>query len=491
MVSALHEAGLEVVLDVVYNHTAEGGFDGPTLSLRGFDDLGYYLHDPVNKRQYLDVTGTGNTVDFRNRQAIRLTLDSLRYWVSEMGVDGFRFDLAVTLGRHAGEWRRDHPLLVAMTTDPVLCSKLLIAEPWDVGPGGWRTGEFPIPFLDWNDRYRGALREFWLSDPKEMSHGNNGHDARELATRIAGSADLFAWGDTVHGRTPLASVNFVTAHDGFTLHDLTTYNHKNNVANGEDNRDGTWDNRSWNHHDFDGEADQVPGAETVNMMRLRNARNLLGTLFISSGTPMLLGGDEFGRTQDGNNNAYCQDNEISWYDWNLKTWQKELIATTSYLIKLRQQHPALHRRQFATGQVAPGDEIPDLSWYDITGNLMRPEQWHDNYTRVLSMLRSGKPFGDVDALILINGTLNPHEIKLPAGRGDDYELAWYSVWDTPHADYALLDDDDDDDTDSVATSLAQPGSMIALSPLSMRIYLTKPKRQARYNGAHDAVDTAN
>ena len=371
-----------------------------------------------------------------------------------------------------------------------MCSKLLIAEPWDVGPGGWRTGEFPTPFLDWNDRYRGALREFWLSDPKEMSHGNNGHDARELATRIAGSADLFAWGDTVHGRTPLASVNFVTAHDGFTLHDLTTYNHKNNVANGEDNRDGTWDNRSWNHHDFDGEADQVPGAETVNMMRLRNARNLLGTLFISSGTPMLLGGDEFGRTQDGNNNAYCQDNEISWYDWNLKTWQKELIATTSYLIKLRQQHPALHRRQFATGQVAPGDEIPDLSWYDITGNLMRPEQWHDNYTRVLSMLRSGKPFGDVDALILINGTLNPHEIKLPAGRGDDYELAWYSVWDTPHADYALLDDDDDD-TDSVATSLAQPGSMIALSPLSMRIYLTKPKRQARYNGAHDAVDTAN
>ena len=491
MVSALHEAGLEVVLDVVYNHTAEGGFDGPTLSLRGFDDLGYYLHDPVNKRQYLDVTGTGNTVDFRNRQAIRLTLDSLRYWVSEMGVDGFRFDLAVTLGRHAGEWRRDHPLLVAMTTDPVLCSKLLIAEPWDVGPGGWRTGEFPTPFLDWNDRYRGALREFWLSDPKEMSHGNSGHDARELATRIAGSADLFAWGDTVHGRTPLASVNFVTAHDGFTLHDLTTYNHKNNVANGEDNRDGTWDNRSWNHHDFDGEADQVPGAETVNMMRLRSARNLLGTLFISSGTPMLLGGDEFGRTQGGNNNAYCQDNEISWYDWNLKTWQKELIATTSYLIKLRQQHPALHRCQFATGQVAPGDKIPDLSWYDITGNLMRPEQWHDNYTRVLSMLRSGKPFGDSDALILINGTLNPHEIKLPAGRGDDYELAWYSVWDTPHADYALLDGDDDDDTDSVATSLAQPGSMIALSPLSMRIYLTKPKRQARYNGAHDAVDTAN
>ena len=247
MVSLLHEAGLEVIMDVVYNHTCESGADGPTLSLRGLDNREYYLHAPHQPAQYIDVTGTGNTVDFRSTRAVQLVLDSLRYWAGDVGVDGFRFDLAVTLGRDASEFHPRHPLLIGMSTDPILRGVKLIAEPWDIGPGGWRTGQFPLPFHDWNDRYRGTVRSFWLRDASEISKGRLGSDLRDLATRLSGSADIFSYGELPGGRGPLGSVNFVTAHDGFTLRDLVSYDYKHNLANGEDNRDGTDDNRSWNH----------------------------------------------------------------------------------------------------------------------------------------------------------------------------------------------------------------------------------------------------
>ena len=296
MVSILHEAGLEIIMDVVYNHTCESGMSGPSLSLRGLDDLEYYLHAPHRPAQYIDVTGTGNTVDFRSTRAVQLTLDSLRYWAGDVGVDGFRFDLAVTLGRNATEFHPHHPLLVGMATDPLLSGVKLIAEPWDVGPGGWRTGEFPAPFHDWNDRYRGTVRSFWLADVSEMTRGRPGSGVRDLATRLAGSADMFSHGEYPGGRGPLASVNFVTAHDGFTLRDLVSYDHKNNLANGEDNRDGTDDNRSWNHG-TDGDVPEGIDAGPLEVLRRRSSRNVLGTLLVSAGTPMLLGGDEMGRSQ--------------------------------------------------------------------------------------------------------------------------------------------------------------------------------------------------
>ncbi|WP_111835729.1 glycogen debranching protein GlgX [Actinomyces bovis] len=430
MISMLHEAGLEVIMDVVYNHTCEGGIEGPTLSLRGLDDRGYYLHAPFHHGQYYDVTGTGNTVDFRNTRAVQLALDSLRYWAGDMGVDGFRFDLASTLGREGMEFRSHHPLLVGMVTDPILAGKILIAEPWDMGPGGWRTGEFPSHFQDWNDRYRGTVRSFWLADAAEISKGRPGADLRDLATRLSGSADLFGHGDLSGGRGPLASVNFVTAHDGFTLRDLTVYDHKHNLANGEDNRDGTDDNRSWNHG-FEGLAQEGLDVGPLEVLRRRSARNILATMFVSAGTPMLLGGDELGRTQQGNNNCYCQDSELSWVDWRLEAWQRDLIATTRFLIGLRAHHPVLRPATYATGSPAPGDTIPDLSWYRSDGAEMSLESWHDPYCRCVQMLRSGAPVGDQDLLVLINGALDQVDFTLPQGRGADYHLVWDSNWPVP------------------------------------------------------------
>jgi isoamylase len=303
MVRALHAAGLEVILDVVYNHTCEGGPGGPSLSWRGLDNATYYRLDAHGG--YVDTTGCGNTLDFRDARVVQLTLDSLRHWVEEMHVDGFRFDLAPTLGRGHDGFDPDHPFLVAARVDPVLGGVKLVAEPWDLGPYGWRTGQFPVPFAEWNDRFRDGVREFWLSGGRLAARGEPAGGVRDLATRLAGSADVFP----TH-RGPLASINFVTAHDGFTLADLTAYDHKHNEANGEGNRDGTTDNRSWNHG-----VEGRTGDAGIRAARRRTARNLLGTLLLATGIPMITAGDEFGRTQGGNNNAYGQDNPTSWLDW--------------------------------------------------------------------------------------------------------------------------------------------------------------------------------
>ena len=500
MVSILHEAGLEVVMDVVYNHTCESGVTGPTLSLRGLDNLEYYLHAPQRPAQYVDVTGTGNTVDFRSTRAVQLCLDSLRYWHEHVGIDGFRFDLAATLGRNAAEFQARHPLLIGMTTDPVLQGATLIAEPWDVGPGGWRTGEFPDPFHDWNDRYRGTVRSFWLHDASELSKGRPGMDLRDLATRLAGSADLFGHGEYPGGRGPLASVNFVTAHDGFTLRDLVSYDYKHNLANGEDNRDGTDDNRSWNHG-FEGPVTDSAlelGMDLgpIEVLRRRSSRNVLGTLLVSAGTPMILGGDELGRSQEGNNNSYCQDSPISWYDWNLATWQRDLIATTRYLTRLRAEHPVMRPTEFATGRVAEGDAIRDLAWYRATAQEMDVEGWHDPFTRVVQMLRSGQGDDD-DLLVIINGSLDQCDVTLPEGRGTDWHLAWDSTWAVPRphtSAFALarrvrrgsrasdvpVAPERARAARSGATDCRQdrPGDTTTMDPLSMRIYFSGEELRA-------------
>lgn len=480
MVSLLHEAGLEVIMDVVYNHTCESGMDGPTLSLRGFDNLEYYLHAPVRPAQYADTTGTGNTVDFRSTRAVQMVLDSLRLWVSDIGVDGFRFDLATTLGREASEFTPRHPLLIGMSTDPILSQVKLISEPWDVGPGGWRTGEFPEPFHDWNDRYRGTVRSFWLADAAALSKGYTGQDLRDLATRLSGSADLFSQGEYPGGRGPLGSVNFVTAHDGFTLRDLVSYDYKHNEANGEDNRDGTDDNRSWNHG-VEGPVPEDMLAGPIEDLRHRSSRNILGTLFVSAGIPMLLGGDEMGRTQQGNNNSYCQDSQISWYDWNLEEWQQCLHDTTRYLIQLRREHPVMRPEQFASGQVLPGQELPDLGWFKADGSPMDAGSWHNPHERAVTMLRSGEPMGDDDLLVVINGSLERVDVTLPAGRGRQWRLAWDSSWSHPKADPSgfarsrrIIHTDDEQPVPASAADRAcdEPGDATSMDELSMRIYFS-------------------
>src|SRR6478752_5108258 len=365
MVKALHREGLEVILDVVYNHTAEQSRDGATLSWRGLDNRAYYRLD--ERGQDIDVTGCGNTLDLRHPVVCRMVLDSLRYWVGECHVDGFRFDLAVALGRGRDDgYDPDHPFLVALRTDPVLSRVKLIAEPWDVGVHGWRTGQFPPPFGERNDRFRDSVRSFWLPDTARSEHGQPGHGVRELATRLAGSQDLFGARD----RGPVASVNFVAAHDGFTLADTASYERKHNGANGEGNRDGHGDNRSWNHG-----VEGANAGEGVLRVRRRSLRNLLGTLLLSTGVPMINAGDEIGRTQRGNNNAYCQDNDLSWFDWDLQPWQRDLLETTQFLVHLRASQPVLRQRSFFTGRPAHADGTADLEWYSADGLRMHYAVW--------------------------------------------------------------------------------------------------------------------
>ena len=441
MVSLLHQAGIEVILDVVYNHTCEGGDAGPSLSWRGLDSDLYYRHTTSRPVQTIDVTGTGNTVNVDHPKAIQMVLDSLRYWVRDMGVDGFRFDLAATLGRFATGFSPMHPLLIAMATDDDLAHAKLIAEPGDVGPGGWQTGNFPVPFSEWNDHYRGALRNFWLADVRAQASGHVVSGPNDLATRLSGSQDVFE-----HGlgrlRGPRASINFVTAHDGFTLADLTAYDRKHNTANLENNRDGSDDNRSWNHGVEGTLASNAthpnavtPYAILSNMtiadLRARSQRNILATLFVSSGTPMLLGGDEFGRAQYGNNNAYCQDDPISWIDWDLAEGQQAQIDTVSWLIALRRAHPVLRPDRFATGQPYGGDTIPDLSWYTAQGTPMPDYGWTDSRHRTFQILRSGLKWGDRDALIIINANLDDAHVTLPAGHDLDWLIAYSTVWESP------------------------------------------------------------
>ncbi|MFJ2437456.1 glycogen debranching protein GlgX [Streptomyces anulatus] len=379
MVHALHEAGIEVILDVVYNHTAEAGELGPMLSLRGIDNRGYYrLRD--DPRRYADYTGCGNTLHVVQPQVLRLITDSLRYWVTEMGVDGFRFDLAAALARSMHDVDMLSPFLAVIGQDPVLRRVKLIAEPWDVGNGGYQVGAFPPLWTEWNDRYRDAVRDFWRGALP---------DVRDLGYRLTGSSDLYAWG----GRRPYASVNFVTAHDGFTLRDLVSYEQKHNEANGEGNRDGTSDNRAWNCG-AEGESDDPE----VNALRRRQLRNLLTTLLLSTGVPMLVAGDEMGRTQGGNNNAYCQDNETGWLDWSLleePAW-RELTELTARVLTLRRTHPVLRRRAFFSGRAQAPDGLRDLAWFARDGREMTEGDWYAP-AATLGLYLSGRDIPGRDA----------------------------------------------------------------------------------------------
>ncbi|AZN31077.1 glycogen debranching enzyme GlgX [Flaviflexus salsibiostraticola] len=450
MVSLLHEAGIEVILDVVYNHTCEAGIDGPTLSWRGLGESSFYMQSGTNPADFWDVTGTGNSLDFRLRRVTQMALDSLRYWVEKVGIDGFRFDLAVTLGRQGREFIPHHPFYVAMTTDPVLRSRKLINEPWDLGPNGWRTGQFPSPTADWNDRFRNAVRSFWLTDQRVQVDGHKPHDSRELVTRLSGSADLFSRGRTPGGRGTFASINFITAHDGFTLRDLVTYDGKHNEANLEGNRDGTNDNRSWNH-----------GAEGHNPelleARLKSMRNLIGTLLLSSGTPMMTAGDEIARTQDGNNNPYCQDNELSWIDWRTEPWQDDFHATVSHLLQLRREHEVFRPAGFFSGTPRTGDSLPDVTWIDRGGAEMPAWKWFEPSSRTFQMLRSGGG-RDVDALLMINGLVDDAEFTVPTGRGRPFDLVWDSAEPRPKR----------------FDELALPGSTVMVNGQSIRLYLSNP-----------------
>ena len=420
MVKLLHRAGIEVLLDVVYNHSAEQSVLGPTFGFRGLDARAYYKLD--ERGRDIDVTGCGNTMDLTHPTVCRMALDSLRYWVSECHVDGFRFDLAVALGRGRGEdYDPDHPFLVALRTDPLLSRVKLIAEPWDIGVHGWRTGQFPPPFSEWNDRFRDATRTFWLRDRAHLARGQSTHGVQDLATRLAGSRDLFG----ERGRGPVASVNFVTAHDGFTLHDLTAYDRKRNEANGEDNRDGTDNNASWNHGHEGPTSD--PG---ILLARRRTMRTMLGTLLVAHGVPMLTAGDEIGRTQLGNNNPYNQDNEISWLDWELQPWQRDLLETTRYLIALRREHPVLHQREWTRGVPCDDGRSPEITCFDAQGHPMG-DTWGDVHVQTLQMHLGACSQHRSIHVVLHNG-LHETEVRLPAVAGTAaYELLWDSAWERP------------------------------------------------------------
>ena len=397
MVQALHAAGLEVLLDVVFNHTGEGDHLGPTLCFRGLDNPGYYRLVPGDLRRYVDTTGTGNSVNADNPVCLRLITDSLRYWISEMHVDGFRFDLATTLARARGNFDRLAAFFDIVAQDPVISQVKLIAEPWDIGqPDSYSVGRFPPLWSEWNGRYRDTVRDFW--------RGRDGV-LPDFATRVAGSSDLYA----AARRRPSASINFIAAHDGFTLRDLVSYNRKHNQANGEGNRDGTDDNRSWNCG-----AEGPSGNPRVLALRARQARALLGTLLLSRGVPMILGGDELGRTQGGNNNAYCQDSQVSWFDWDAA--DAGLTAYTRRLIALRRAHPVLRRNRYLTD---PGYTV----WYTPDGNAMTAAGWqapsrksiaiYVNGTIAPDLDEHGQPMLDHDVLILVNGSLRPVTFTIP------------------------------------------------------------------------------
>jgi glycogen operon protein len=371
MVASFHEAGLEVILDVVFNHTAEGNERGPTLSFKGIDNASYYRLLPDQKRFYINDTGTGNTLNVSHPNVIEMVTDSLRYWVNELHVDGFRFDLGTILARESNGFDNQSGFLKACHQDPVLRTVKLIAEPWDCGPGGYQVGGFPPGWAEWNDRYRDTVRDFWRGQAS----------ASAVAERLCASADVF----NHYGRRPWACVNFVTAHDGFTLNDLVTYNEKHNEANGEDNKDGSSDNHSWNCG-VEGPTEDP----AINALRDRQIRNMLATLLLSQGTPMLLAGDEFSRTQSGNNNAYCQDDEISWVDWDLMKKNESLVKFVQKLCELRAKYPILRRNRFLTGHYDEELEIKDLTWINASGAEMSAEEWGDDLMKCFGMLMDGR-----------------------------------------------------------------------------------------------------
>ena len=421
MVKTLHSAGIEVILDVVYNHTAEGGRLGPTLSFRGIDNAAYYRLMPDDPREYMDFTGTGNTLNMMHPRVLQLIMDSLRYWALEMHVDGFRFDLAAALARELHECNRLAAFFDIIHQDPVLSQVKLIAEPWDLGEGGYQVGNFPVGWTEWNGKYRDVVRSYWKGE---------GGLIGELAYRLTGSSDLYARS----GRRPYASINFITAHDGFTLEDLVSYNEKHNEANGEDNRDGESYNRSWNCG-VEGPTDDA----AIVALRARQKHNFLATLFVSQGVPMLVAGDEMGRTQRGNNNAYCQDNEISWLDWSLRDKNERLIAFVRKLAELRRDHPVLRRRSFFQGRSIVGPQIKDIVWLNPDGDEMSDQEWGQSFARSLGMLLAGRAIDeqdergraltDDDLLILMNAHHEPVPFTLPAAADGG---RWQAVLDTQH-----------------------------------------------------------
>ncbi|UNK69355.1 glycogen debranching protein GlgX [Microbacterium sp. H1-D42] len=446
MVKLLHEAGLEVILDVVYNHTSEEGLGGPRSSLRGIDNANYYRQQPNGA--YIDTTGVGNTVNTATDAAARLVLDSLRYWANEMQIDGFRFDLAAALGRGAThEFDPQHPLLLAIRDDPALQDVKIIAEPWDVGMGGWQTGNFPTGWSEWNDRYRDRARNFWLSDIDYARRASAPVGIGGFANRLAGSANTYS-----EERGPLASINFVTAHDGFTLHDLVSYDVKHNEANGEDNRDGADVNRSFNHG-VEGETEQ-PAILTA---RRKAMRNLMGTLLLSAGIPMITAGDEFGRTQRGNNNAYCQDSPLTWLQWEHQPWQRDLRAHVSLLTRLRAENPALRPGRYARlGEHVP--EASEMDWYDQDGQTMEVEQWNDPRNRTLQYVAASIPHdGESNRILLIvHGTEAPIDVRLP----DSIENAssFVSLWSSS------------DEAPAAEERRYLPGEVLPIAGTSMRLF---------------------
>lgn len=404
MVKTLHRSGIEVILDVVYNHTAEGNHLGPTLSFRGIDNTTYYRISPEDPRYYIDFTGTGNSLNMRHPRVIQMIMDSLRYWVLEMHVDGFRFDLASTLAREL--WEVDHlsSFFEVIQQDPIISQVKLIAEPWDLGNGGYQVGNFPVLWAEWNGRYRDSIRRFWRGDESQVP---------EIAYRLTGSSDLYQ----ENGRSPHASINFVTCHDGFTLQDLVSYNSKHNEANKEGNRDGTDDNISWNCGE-DGETSNP----SIIALRKRQMKNFLTTLFLSQGVPMILGGDELGRTQKGNNNAYCQDNEVSWFDWNLDDNQKELLNFTRNLISFRKEHPVYRRKKFFQGRKLFGSS-KDITWLQSNGREMTEQAWNESRIHAIGMMLSGDAMDEFNQegvriaddtfLVLLNASPDSTVFRLP------------------------------------------------------------------------------
>jgi len=444
MVRLLHEAGLQVFLDVVYNHTSEEGAGGPPSSLRLIDNASYYRIGPDGG--YIDWTGCGNTVDFSVPAAQQLVLDSLRYWHEEVQIDGFRFDLAPVLGRGTdGAFDPRHPLLQRILTDPQLAGATMIAEPWDLGPDGWQTGRFPIGFSEWNDHFRDTARQFWLSDYRSFRQGGHGSTGvGPLAHAVSGSEGVF------HSeRGPLESVNLVTAHDGFTLTDLTRYEQKHNEGNGEDNRDGTDGNRSYNHG-VEGRTDDI----AIDIDRRKSMRNLLGTLLVSAGVPMITMGDEFGRTQRGNNNAYSQDTALTWMRWDRKDWQEAFLEQTRSLLRLRREHPALRPREYGQGgqRVAGSSQ---LDWYNAAGLRMTIDDWDHSHDRTMQMLAESTPVEEAYSrvLVIFHGSPRDTLVTLPEADGAvEYKLLWDSAADHP------------------GEERASPGAQVPLMAMSMRVY---------------------
>ncbi|MCL2595899.1 MAG: glycogen debranching protein GlgX, partial [Promicromonosporaceae bacterium] len=423
MVKALHAAGIEVILDVVYNHTAEGNHLGPTLSLRGIDNAAYYRLVDGDEAHYFDTTGTGNSLLMRSSAALQLIMDSLRYWVQEMRVDGFRFDLASTLARQFHEVDRLSAFFEIINQDPVISKVKLIAEPWDLGEGGYQVGGFPPLWTEWNGKYRDTVRDFWRSEPATIP---------EFAKRLTGSSDLYE----TSGRKPIASINFVTAHDGFTLNDLVSYNEKHNEANGEGGADGESHNRSWNCG-VEGPTEDLE----ILALRARQRRNILATLLLSQGVPMIAHGDEIARTQLGNNNVYAQDNVLTWMDWALEPHQQELLDFTRKLVRLRLDHPVLHRRKFfrGAGQCPKAQCIglPEIDWLDLSGKRMSAEDWHAGFARAIAVFLNGDAIRETDRrgrqqvddsfLLLFNAHYEPLDFALPSA---EYGQQWITVFNT-------------------------------------------------------------